>query len=203
MTDATRPRRIPSQTRSIERVRRIHAAALALIEEGGFDAATTTAIAERAQVSVATLYQFFANREAILEALIGGQIEILDRRMAEDMAAVRVDSVAAAVEVFLDTHNAHYLEHPQFVVLYYRSRYRSRGVNVDVQAHMDRMVDIIETVLVGGGLLPHSTDRRVLHVALELCDRIFEMAYRSNPTGDDAIINEGKIALTRYLEAHR
>lgn len=203
MAEASRPRRTPTQARSIERVRRIHVAAMSLVEEGGVEAATTTAIAERAQVSVATLYQFFANREAILEALIGGQIERLDQRMAERMATVRVDTIAAAVEVFLDTHNAYYLEHPQFVVLYYQGRNRGGGVDADVQVHLERLVDIIYAGLVGGGLLPADTDRRILQIAVELGDRIFEMAYRSNATGDDTIINEGKLALTAYLEAHR
>ncbi|GAB2509185.1 TetR/AcrR family transcriptional regulator [Nocardia heshunensis] len=202
MTDAPRTRRTPTQSRSIERVKRIHAAALALVEEGGVEAATTTAIAERAQVSVATLYQFFANREAILEALIGGKIELLDRRMAEELAAVRVDSIAKAVDIFLDTHNAYYLEHPEFVVLYYQGRTRSPGLNADAQVHLDRMVDLIHAGLVGSGLLPPDTDRRILQIAVELGDRIFEMAYRANPTGDPAIITEGKLALTRYLEAH-
>ncbi|MFE3189444.1 TetR/AcrR family transcriptional regulator [Nocardia sp. NPDC059240] len=203
MTEA-RVRRTPRQSRSLERVQRIQAAALTLVQEGGVDAVTTTAIAERAEVSVATLYQFFANRDAVLEALIGGQIEILDRRMAEELTTTgRPDTIAAAVETFIAIHNAHYLEHPQFVALYYKGRARSSGLNKDAHTHLTRIADMLYTGLISTGLLPRDTDRRVVEVAVELGDRIFEMAYRDHPTGDEQIIAEGTLALTRYLEAHR
>ncbi|MFB8003382.1 TetR/AcrR family transcriptional regulator [Nocardia sp. NPDC056000] len=202
MTEA-RVRRKPTQSRSLERVQRIHAAALALMQEGGVDAVTTTAIAARAEVSVATLYQFFANRDAVLEALIGSQIEILDLRMAQELTTIRVDTLAAAIEKFFAIHKAHYLEHPQFVALYYKGRARSIGLNTDAQVHLSRMVDMLYGGLIASGLLPRDTDRYVVEVAVELGDRIFEMAYRDHPTGDDRIIAEGTLALTRYLEAHR
>ncbi|MEI9985385.1 MAG: helix-turn-helix domain-containing protein [Aliidongia sp.] len=40
---------------------------------------TTDAVAERAGVSIGTLYQYFANKEALIAALIRGHVsEILD-----------------------------------------------------------------------------------------------------------------------------
>ena len=62
-------RRTPRQERSVARVERILDAAAALIREGGVEAATTNAIAARAEVSVGSLYQFFPHREAVLQAL--------------------------------------------------------------------------------------------------------------------------------------
>lgn len=62
-------RRTPKQRRSRTTVDWIKQAALQIAEREGFQAVTTVRIAERAGVSVGTLYQYFATREAILLAL--------------------------------------------------------------------------------------------------------------------------------------
>lgn len=62
-------RRLPRQSRSQERVNAILDAAAQLFAEIGYDAATTNAIAERANTRIGSLYHFFPNKEAILNAL--------------------------------------------------------------------------------------------------------------------------------------
>lgn len=62
-------RRVPRQERGKERVEKILDAAAVVIAEVGVDAMTTNAIAVRANTSVGSLYQFFPNKEAIVEAL--------------------------------------------------------------------------------------------------------------------------------------
>lgn len=62
-------RRVPRQERGRERVGKILDAAATVIAEVGVDTMTTNAIAARANTSVGSLYQFFPNKEAIVEAL--------------------------------------------------------------------------------------------------------------------------------------
>lgn len=62
-------RRVPRQERGRERVGKILDAAAEVIAEVGVDTMTTNAIATRASTSVGSLYQFFPNKEAIVEAL--------------------------------------------------------------------------------------------------------------------------------------
>lgn len=64
-------RRAPRQPRGQRRIEAILDAAEGLFAEIGYDAATTNAIAARAQTSIGSLYQFFPNKEAILRALVG------------------------------------------------------------------------------------------------------------------------------------
>ena len=64
-----RPSRAPVQKRGQQRVEAILDAAEAVFGEMGVDAATTNAIAERAGASVGSLYHFFPNKDAILQAL--------------------------------------------------------------------------------------------------------------------------------------
>ncbi|MCB9675176.1 MAG: TetR/AcrR family transcriptional regulator [Alphaproteobacteria bacterium] len=74
-------RRTPSQRRAKESVDAIVEACAQVLVQHGWEATTTNHIAERAGVSVGTLYQYFANREAVLEA-------VRDRVMQEQLAAV-------------------------------------------------------------------------------------------------------------------
>lgn len=62
-------RREPVQERGQQRIDRILNAADALFAEVGYDQATTNAIAARAGTSIGSLYQFFGDKQAILEAL--------------------------------------------------------------------------------------------------------------------------------------
>jgi AcrR family transcriptional regulator len=66
---ASQRRKEPSQQRSRERVERMMVAAKAIIEEQGSDALRMGEVAERAGVSIGSLYQFFPDKSAIIRAL--------------------------------------------------------------------------------------------------------------------------------------
>jgi AcrR family transcriptional regulator len=68
---AGRERRAPVQERGRARVEAILDAAESVIAQVGLEAATTNAIAERAGASVGSLYHFFPNKQAIVDALLG------------------------------------------------------------------------------------------------------------------------------------
>ncbi|WP_232493697.1 TetR/AcrR family transcriptional regulator [Novosphingobium kaempferiae] len=68
--------RTPRQGRALHKIELILEAAIRLVDSGGMGALTTNAVAQTAGVSIGTLYQYFPNKEAILDALA-------DREMAE------------------------------------------------------------------------------------------------------------------------
>lgn len=63
------PGKRPVQQRSKERVERMLAAALAIIELKGSDALKMSEVAERAGVPIGSLYQFFPDKSAIIHTL--------------------------------------------------------------------------------------------------------------------------------------
>ena len=69
-------RRIPRQARAEETVSAILEGAAQVLEAGGLAAFTTNAVAERAGVSIGTLYQYFADKNAILLALVRQQMTV-------------------------------------------------------------------------------------------------------------------------------
>ena len=74
---ANRPRRQAKQERSRETVEALLEAAARVLQERGYTGATTNRIAEVAGASVGTLYEYFANKEAVYEALIQQEIEAI------------------------------------------------------------------------------------------------------------------------------
>src|SRR5688572_32794194 len=64
-----RARRKPTQPRSRATVEAILQAAAYILVEEGWQALTTNRIAERAGVNIASLYQYFPNKEAIVAEL--------------------------------------------------------------------------------------------------------------------------------------
>ena len=69
-------RRIPRQARAGETVELILEVTAQILEAGGLPAFTTNAVAERAGVSIGTLYQYFAVKNAILLALARQQMTV-------------------------------------------------------------------------------------------------------------------------------
>lgn len=69
------PRKVPTQARALARVVSILDATATLLERQGYDALTTNAIALEAGVNVASLYQYFPNKQAVMAALAARMAE--------------------------------------------------------------------------------------------------------------------------------
>ena len=80
MSDPASRRREPSQARSRDTVDRLCDTTAMLLEESGWDALTTTAVAERAGMSVRAVYSYFPDKYALVHETY--------RRFEERRAAV-------------------------------------------------------------------------------------------------------------------
>ncbi|WP_067534056.1 TetR/AcrR family transcriptional regulator [Nocardia crassostreae] len=193
-------RRAPTQQRSRARVDQILQAARELVEEGGPAAVTTRALAARAGVPVASIYQYFANREAVLQELTLRSVGGVDADMSARMAELRVGSIADAVDQIVALHHTLYRSHPEVVAMYYVRR--EAGLFPDPREHRRRLAGMVHGLLLDRGLLRPDTAPLVTEIAVELGDRILELAYHRDPAGDPAILAEARLAMTRYLEAY-
>jgi len=71
----TTARKVPVQERSRRTVEAILQAASQVLVRCGYESATTGAIAERAGVSIGTLYQYFPNKESLVASVIEGHFK--------------------------------------------------------------------------------------------------------------------------------
>jgi AcrR family transcriptional regulator len=81
---ALKPRKQPVQARSEATVLAIYEASIQVLLSVGYRKLTTTRVAERAGVSIGTLYQYFPNRQALIRA-------VLERYLAEMSASIQAD----------------------------------------------------------------------------------------------------------------
>ena len=99
-------RKVPRQRRSRVTVDAIIEATLQILAKGGVAALNTTRAAERAGVSVGTLYQYFPTREALLEAALKRQIalvlDVLRRAADESRGAPLEDRLRAVLGALLE-----------------------------------------------------------------------------------------------------
>lgn len=193
-------RRQPVQARSRETVERILDAAAVLIDEGGVDAVTTRAIAERAGITAPSLYRFFADREQVLDALIELHLERLSAFLAQAEAGWTPRSLAEFVARELDSYAAYYRAHPNAARLWLDGRV-SATVRAEVQRYHRRTAERLHGVAVAAGLTGPHTDRLLFVMIVELGDRTLELAFRQRREPDPDVIRHGHIALTAYLEA--
>ena len=100
----------PQQQRAKVTVSAILDAMIRVLEQEGSDAASTSRVAEVAGVSVGTLYQYFANRDAILDALQDREFErateMMQRVLAQGAYASDRQAARAVVEGLLELHSA-------------------------------------------------------------------------------------------------
>lgn len=82
------PRKQPRQARARLTVGRILDAARDLVAEDGVAALTTNHVADRAGVNIATLYQYFPNKEAVLDALLAQYADDLVRALDAVLSAL-------------------------------------------------------------------------------------------------------------------
>ena len=98
-------RRIPRQMRAEETVAAILEGAAQILEAGGLAAFTTNAVAARAGVSIGTLYQYFADKQAILRAIAERELKATLARVAIAMgkggAAAPEERVRAIVRAMI------------------------------------------------------------------------------------------------------
>jgi AcrR family transcriptional regulator len=134
------PRKAPAQSRAVEIVAAVLEAAARILEERGFAGYTTNAVAERAGVSIGSLYQYFPGKDAITAALIERETatllaDVAVMRPGEPLEARLVRMVRAAV--------AHQMRRPQLAVLLdFEERRLPMG------ARNERVVDVIQRALV-------------------------------------------------------
>lgn len=107
-TDRFRPRKQPKQQRAAETRERILRAAAHVFAQHGYVAGTTNRIAERAEVSIGSLYQYFPNKDAILRALMTAHADagmaLIAQRLAAGLPIRLDDKLRVFVRATIDNH---------------------------------------------------------------------------------------------------
>jgi AcrR family transcriptional regulator len=109
-----KPIKTPSQSRSILTVEAILEGAAQILERNGLEGYTTNEIAERAGVSIGSLYQYFPSKDAVTIALIDRESATL---VDEVKAALLIPDFRQALCAMIETAVRHQLQRPKLAQL--------------------------------------------------------------------------------------
>jgi AcrR family transcriptional regulator len=197
----TRLRNVPSQQRSRVRLRRVLDAADEVLAQEGPAAFTTTRIAQAAGVPVGSVYRYFPDKQAIVEALalsywsdfedlIAGVAETDERDPLADPCAAVIDALAAAFRAS-----------PGFLALWYggllteQVRSATRPTRTAVARSVARFL---------GVRWPSAPPEQLANVARMIVlagDGLMREAFRVDPHGDQELLDETKLMLDAYVSA--
>ena len=111
--------RVPQQARSREKFDAILAAALRLIHEKGYEQVSVREIAREVNLPIASVYQYFPNKLAIVRQLWEGYTSELGELLGAELEAVARDpsetKLHRAVGNIVDHMVAHHRENPAFL----------------------------------------------------------------------------------------
>ncbi|WP_021591398.1 MULTISPECIES: TetR/AcrR family transcriptional regulator [Actinomadura] len=197
------PRRKPSQVRAELTRERILTAAAHVFTEYGYAAGTTNRIAERARISIGSLYQYFPNKDAILAELA---VRHLDRGTwtRADQFDLSAGSLEAAVRTLVRDAIDNHRDDPRLLRIMIEEVPLSRELLDTIDRHEKTRVGQVRD------LLARHPDVRVrdLDTAADLIVTTVELnthkiMARPQTTSVETFENELVDMVTRYLRGDR
>lgn len=141
----TAVRRTPKQRRSREIVEAIVEAGRRILEERGADALTTNHVAERAGVSIGSLYRYFPNRAAVLAAIYDRDATREARELAHERWAIADLPLEQALETLVDFQLERHRRLLEMESSFYRSHHGEFGLSDRIGA--EAVVEGIRAIL--------------------------------------------------------
>jgi AcrR family transcriptional regulator len=177
------------------------AACAALIEELGYDGVTTTLIAERADVAVGSLYQFFPDKRAVVQALTMRNLDYYMDLIGQRLAQTQLNHWWDAVDVVFDAYVEMFREVAGFAQIRFGDLVDLRLID-DQRDNNTVIVERLVTVLTQRFELDGVDLRLPITVAVEIADSILNLAFRRRLFAEEVVITEAKKAIRGYLSGH-
>lgn len=206
MTEEPRPheqnlRNTPTQARSRERLRRVLDAADAVLAEEGADVFTTTRVAEAAGIPIGSVYRYFPDKQAIVQALAVRYWSDFEDLVVGAAEADELDPLGDPGSFVIDILAAGFRARPGFLALWYGGL-RSEAVRDATRPTRQAIATSIERIVArhwpDASRELHATAAQMVVLA---GDGMLREAFRRDRAGDAALLEESKLMLRAYLEA--
>lgn len=201
----TSTRREPVQARSRQRVDEILDTTAALFAEIGYEAVTTNAVAERAGISIGSLYRYFPDKQALLRALAArhlGELRALYTRVLHDDAGFL--PIPVFVDRLLDPFVEMHTRCPAYahLVLGAEASADIGAVMAEAEEEMiDHLAGVLRKLLPGLGA---ARSRAVAAVCKASVKAMLSSSFRHpRPAYHAQVVAEMKQMLRVYLESLR
>ena len=180
------------QVRSSKRLVALLDATADVISDIGYETLTTAMVAERAGASIGTVYRYFPDRIAVLQALISRNRQRAQQAVVDNLHKSSASSVGDALDVVFNTYLDLFRSEPGFRslrlgdVLDIRPAQTSRTGNADfAQLVGDELAQKLSLTL-------DSRARMALETGIEVMDSLLARAFLRVERGDRAIVDEAR-----------
>ncbi|AJM77838.1 TetR/AcrR family transcriptional regulator [Rathayibacter toxicus] len=192
----------PVQVRSAARLASLLDAAAVVVDEVGFDRLTTAMVAERAGAAIGTVYRYFPDRIAVLQALRERALERFRRRVITTIRDTEPETWWGAVDCSIDAFCEMYRTEPGFRSVRFVDTIHApeaAGEAFEAGFFARRFAEILasEYGLPGGVQLSFR-----LEVTMDVADALLTRAFLVDPNGDQRFIDEARTLLRNYLSLH-
>ncbi|APA95696.1 TetR/AcrR family transcriptional regulator [Nocardia seriolae] len=199
-TDRFRPRRQPKQERSTDTRRWILDAAAQVFGEFGYGAGTTNRIAERAGISIGSLYRYFPNKDAILRALMEEHVDagaaLYQERLAVGLPLELEDCLRLIIKATIDNHR----DNPRLHRVLFEEAPRAPALLARLHESEQFAVTLVTALLEQHPqvTVPDAAlSARMVVVTVE--SMVHRLITAPNPVPAQQLEDETVILLTRYL----
>ncbi|ASW53257.1 TetR family transcriptional regulator [Plantactinospora sp. KBS50] len=172
-----------------------------LVDEVGYEGLTTTLLAERAGVAIGSVYQFFPDKRAIVQALTLRNLEaylqrLADRLTGEDLADWW-DGVDAGIDEYISMHR----QVPGFRTLHFGDIVDVHLLDEDRDNNGVIAEQLTQVLAERFGIRDVARLRFALEIAVEAADALIKLAFRRAHEGDERVLAEAKSLIREYLHA--
>jgi len=192
----------PVQARSTARLAALMDAAAAVVDEIGYERLTTAMVAERAGASIGTVYRYFPDRIAVLQALGARNLERAMARIDEEVANEAhtnwMEALSAAMGALLDA----FRDEPGF-------RSLRVGDVIDLRPAPNELTykSIVSNTLLTGlverfDLVDNDEVRFAFETSIEISDALAARAFARNPKGEESFLEAGRDIIASLLVPH-
>ncbi|GAA1835653.1 TetR/AcrR family transcriptional regulator [Agromyces salentinus] len=198
--DSSRKRSVrtePTQRRSSQRLDALLDAAADIVDESGFERLTTQMVAERAGASIGTVYRYFPDRVAVVDALRERAIRRYRERVVDDMERTAPATWWDTIDLALDACVAMYRDEPGFAVVHAGRRDRADDDEPEFATRMAQLIASEFDVELEAAEL-----RFRLGIALEVGHSLINRAFERSIDGDPGYLEEARSLVRTYLFEH-
>jgi AcrR family transcriptional regulator len=189
----------PVQARSAARLAGLLDAAAVVIDELGYERLTTAMVAERAGASIGTVYRYFPDRIAVLQALGARNLDRVLARMVEEISSEAHANWSEAMTAGFDVLVDAFRNEPGFRslrvgdVIDLRPAPNDRAYNsIVAEAIMDALVTRFDIVKSEKAIF-------AFEAAVEVCDALAARAFARDSKGDARFLEASKPAVYALL----
>lgn len=190
------------QGRSVARVQRMLDACAELVDEVGYEGLTTTLLAERAEVAIGSVYQFFPDKRAIVQALalrnMDAYLQSLSDRFATETFTHWWDAVDGAIDAYIHMHRSV----PGFRTLHFGDVVDLHLLDSDRDNNAVIAERLAELLIEQFKLADRGRLRFALQISVEAADALIKLAFRRDTGGDESVLTEAKALIREYLHRH-